>query len=247
MSVSIAGRTHTGKKRSAKINEDSFLAEQTNGVFLAVVCDGMGGANGGNVASSLAAKSFAETVTELLPDSADYREILFACVGKANDAIFKTAQNDQNLTGMGTTVVACIFDGGEYYAVNVGDSRMYMIDGKTCSVSQITKDHSLVQELVENGTMTKAQAEKSPNKNILTRVLGVDDIVDVDFYRGKYESGTILLCSDGLYNYVEESDIAKYISQYGDIEHCADELIIKANENGGGDNITVVMIKPQGS
>ena len=247
MAVSIAGKTHTGIKRSAKINEDSFFAEKINDIYLAVVCDGMGGVKGGNVASSLAVQSFVETAIELLPNSADYRDILFASVAKANDIVFKTAQNDRDLEGMGTTVVACIFDGNEYYVVNVGDSRMYIIDDKTRSVSQITKDHSLVQELVENGTMTKEQAEKSPNKNILTRVLGVDDIVDVDFYKGKYESGIILLCSDGLYNYAEESDIAKYISKYEDIEHCANELIIKANENGGGDNITAVMIKPQGN
>ena len=246
MSVSIAGKTHTGLKRKAKTNEDSFFVAKIKDIYLAVVCDGMGGAKGGEVASALAVKSFVETVSELLPDSADYRDILFASVAKANDDVFKTAQNDRELAGMGTTVVACIFDGAEYYAVNVGDSRMYIIDEKGGFINQITKDHSLVQELVEKGTMTKEQAEKSPNKNILTRVLGIDDIVDVDFYKGKYESGTILLCSDGLYNYAEESDMAKYISQYEDIERCADELIIKANDNGGGDNITAVIIKPQG-
>ncbi|MCL1793677.1 MAG: Stp1/IreP family PP2C-type Ser/Thr phosphatase [Oscillospiraceae bacterium] len=247
MSVSIAGKTHTGKKRSAKVNEDSFFAEKIDGIYLAIVCDGMGGAKGGNTASSLAVKSFVETVMELISDSANYRDILFASVAKANDNVLKAAQNDEGLAGMGTTVVACIFDGSEYYAVNVGDSRMYVIDEKSGSVSQITKDHSLVQELVENGTITKEQAEKSPNKNILTRALGIDDIVDVDFFRGKHESGTILLCSDGLYNYAEEADMAKYVFQYEDLDNCANELIAKANENGGGDNITAVMIKPQGS
>jgi protein phosphatase len=246
MSVSIAGRTHTGKKRSAKINEDSFFAEKINGIYLAVVCDGMGGVKGGNIASSLAVKAFADTTGELLPGSSDYRDILFACVAKANDVVLKTAKNDKELTGMGTTAVACIIKGGEYYAVNVGDSRMYIIDGKSGFITQITKDHSLVQELVENGTMTKEQAEKSPNKNILTRVLGADDVVDVDFYKGKYESGAILLCSDGLYNFIDETDIAKYISSYENIEHCVDALIKKANENGGGDNITAVIIKPRG-
>ena len=247
MSVFIAGKTHTGKKRSAKINEDSFFAGKIDDIYFAVVCDGMGGAKGGSVASSLAVKSFVETVKELLPDSADYKDILFASAAKANYAVYTTAQNDRDLTGMGTTVVACIFDGAEYHVVNVGDSRMYIIDDKTCSIAQITKDHSLVQELVDSGTMTKEQAEKSPNKNILTRVLGTDDIVDVDFYRGRYESGTMLFCSDGLYNYASESDMAKYISQYEDSEYCLDELIRKANENGGGDNITAVIVKPQGS
>jgi len=247
MSVSIAGKTHTGKKRSAKTNEDSFFADKIGDVCFAVVCDGMGGAKGGHVASSLAVKSFVETVSELLPESAEYRDILFASAAKANDAVWNTSQNDKSLDGMGTTAVACIFDGAEYHAVNVGDSRMYLIDEKLGSIAQITKDHSLVQELVDSGAMTREQAEKSPNKNILMRALGVGDTVDVDFYRGKYESGIILLCSDGLYNYASESDLAQYISQYEDIERCTDELIAKANENGGGDNITAVIIRPQGS
>ncbi|MCL1859761.1 MAG: Stp1/IreP family PP2C-type Ser/Thr phosphatase [Oscillospiraceae bacterium] len=242
MPISIIGKTDTGKKRS--INEDSFYADKINDIYLAVVCDGMGGANGGNVASSLAVKSFVETVSELLPDSSNYKDILLASVAKANDDVFSKAGSDKELEGMGTTMVACIFDGKEYYAVNVGDSRFYIIDEKKCLISQVTKDHSLVQEMIDSGAMTKEQAERSPNKNIITRVLGIDDTVEVDFYRNKYKSGIMLLCSDGLYNYVSEIDIAKYISQYDDIEHCAGELIAKANENGGGDNITAAIIKP---
>ena len=244
MPISIVGKTDTGKKRSAKANEDSYFAAKINGVYLAVVCDGMGGAKGGNIASSLAVKSFTDTVTELLPDSSSYMDILFAAVAKANEKVFMAAKEDKALAGMGTTMVACIFDGGEYCAVNVGDSRMYIINDINYSIAQITKDHSLVQELIDSGAMTKEQAEKSPNKNIITRVLGGDDIVNADFYKGKYESGIILLCSDGLYNYVAESDIIKYISQYDSVENCVAELIVKANKNGGGDNITAVIIKP---
>ena len=242
MPVSIIGKTDTGKRRS--INEDSFFAEKISDIYLAVVCDGMGGANGGNIASSMAVKSFVEMVKKLLPDSSNYQDILFAAVAKANDDVFSKARKDKELDGMGTTMVACIFDGKEYYVVNIGDSRMYIIDDKKYSMRQITKDHSLVQEMIDSGAMTKEQAERSPNKNIITRVLGIDDTVEVDFYRNKYKSGIMLLCSDGLYNYVSEIDIAKYISQYDDIEHCAGELIAKANENGGGDNITAAIIKP---
>ena len=242
MPVSIIGKTDTGKKRS--INEDSFYADKVNDIYLAVVCDGMGGANGGDIASSLAVKSFVETVNKLLPDSSNYKDILFAAVAKANDDVFSAACGNKELEGMGTTMVACIFNGKEYYAVNVGDSRMYIIDDKKCEISQITKDHSLVQEMIDSGAMTKEQAERSPNKNIITRVLGIEDTVEVDFYKSKYKSGIMLLCSDGLFNYVGESDIAKYISQYDNIEHCAGELIAKANENGGGDNITAIIIRP---
>ena len=243
-SAIITGKTHTGKKRSAKINEDNFYAGKIKDIYLAVVCDGMGGAKGGNIASSLAVESFTETVAEFLEVSSNYRDILFAAVAKANEKVFSAAKEDGDLIGMGTTIVACIFDGKEYNAINIGDSRMYHVDDKKCVINQITKDHSLVQELVDSGAMTKEQAEKSPNKNILTRVLGTDDTVDVDFYKGKYKSGIMLLCSDGLYNYAEESDIAKYVAQYDDVEHCLNELISKANENGGGDNITAVIIKP---
>ena len=242
MPVSIIGKTDTGKRRS--INEDSFFAEKINDIYLAVVCDGMGGANGGNIASSLAVKSFVDMVKKLLPDSANYKDILFAAVAKANDDVFSKANKDKELEGMGTTMIACLFDGKEYYVVNVGDSRMYIIDDKKYAINQITKDHSLVQEMIDSGAMTKEQAERSPNKNIITRVLGVDDIVEVDFYKNKHKSGIMLLCSDGLYNYADESDIAKYISQYESIENCVNELIVKANENGGGDNITAVIIKP---
>jgi len=244
MPITIIGKTDRGKKRSAKANEDSFFADRINDIYLAVVCDGVGGARGGSIASSLAVKSFVDTVKELLPGSTNYKNILFTAVGNANKTVFSAAKEDEELTGMGTTMVACIFDGNEYYAVNIGDSRMYIINDKNCSITQVTKDHSLVQEMIDSGAMTKEQAAKSPNKNIITRVLGSDDILDVDFYRSKYEVGVMLLCSDGLHDYVDESDIIKYISQYDSMEHCAGELIEKANKNGGGDNITAVIIKP---
>ena len=244
MSIIITGKTNTGKKRSAKVNEDSFYAGKIKDIYLAVVCDGVGGARGGNIASSSAVKSFVDTVTKSLADSSNYRDILFVAAARANERVYYLAKEDDGLLGMGTTMVACIFDGSEYYAINVGDSRMYLIDDKNCFMAQITKDHSLVQEMVDSGVMTKEQAAKSPNKNIITRVLGVDDEVGADFYGNKYESGIFLLCSDGLHDYVDESDIARYISHYDDMEHCVDELIAKANANGGGDNITAVIIKP---
>jgi len=244
MPITIVGKTDTGKKRSAKVNEDSFFADRINDIYLAVVCDGVGGAKGGNIASSLAVKSFADTVIELLAASSNYRDILFAAAANANEKVYNAAKDDKELFGMGTTMVACIFDGAEYYAVNIGDSRMYLIDDKKYTITQITKDHSLVQEMIDSGAMTKEQAAASPNKNIITRVLGSDDFLGADYYRNKYESGIILLCSDGLHDYVEEHDIIKYISQYDSMEHCASELIAKANKNGGGDNITAVIIKP---
>jgi protein phosphatase len=101
-----------------------------------------------------------------------------------------------------------------------------------------------VQNLVDEGVLTKEEAEKSPQKNIITRVIGTDEEVEIDFFTGKYDGGIFLLCSDGLSNFVQESDITKYVAQYDDLEHCAGELIAKANENGGGDNITAVIVRP---
>jgi len=242
----IAGKTDTGKQR--KMNEDSFFAEKIADIYLAVVCDGVGGAKGGNVASSTAVKDFTETFRKGAAESKDrdYQTILMAAVASANDAVLLKTVARPELRGMGTTLIAFVFDTvtREYYAANVGDSRLYLIDDKTYTLTQISKDHSHVQELVEQGMMTKEEAENSPFKNYITRVIGVDEEVKIDFFNGKYESGIFLLCSDGLTNYVQESDIKKYVSQYVDLDHCTDELIAKANENGGGDNITAVIIKP---
>lgn len=288
--MSIAGKTDTGKKRS--MNEDSFHAEQINNIHLAVVCDGVGGAKAGEVASAIGVNSFVETFKKLLDSKGlqnpsdidsnnyynnddnkndknernDFKYILVSSVAKANEDIF-TASKEKDKRGMGTTMVACVFDkdADEYYAVNVGDSRLYIIDEKKQELTQITKDHSLVQDMVDIGVLTKEQAEKSPKKNIITRVLGMDYEIDVDFYNDKYESGTFLLCSDGLNDYVSEDDIIKFVSLWmrnggndgndgngngnesgntENIEGCLTSLISKANENGGGDNITAVIIKP---
>ncbi|MCL2773879.1 MAG: Stp1/IreP family PP2C-type Ser/Thr phosphatase [Oscillospiraceae bacterium] len=267
MPTAIAGKTDIGKKRS--INEDNFHAEKINDIYLAVVCDGVGGAKAGNVASSIAVKSFADTFKESLAsaisskfdekekkdkkakkdkgnkneNNVNYKDILIASVAKANGDIFAVSKENKETRGMGTTMVSCVFDGDEYYAVNVGDSRLYIVDDKNRKLNQITKDHSLVQELVDSGVLTKEQAEKSPNKNIITRVLGVEGSVDADFYRNKYASGIFLLCSDGLYNYIDENDIIKIISESDNLEFCLSQLIDKANENGGGDNITAIIIK----
>ena len=242
----IMGKTDTGKKRT--LNEDNFFADTLQGIHIAIVCDGVGGANGGEVASAAAVKTFIETFNELMQLSVNYEDILIAAVARANDKIYSLAKDKKGLNGMGTTIVACVFNESEFHIINVGDSRLYLIgerDNQHSGIRQITKDHSYVQNLLESGQVTKKQAETHPNKNVITRALGLDASVTPDFYKENYTSGIILLCSDGLYNYVDESDIQKYVSMYDDADHCLNELIAKANENGGGDNITVVMIKPQ--
>jgi len=240
----IAGKTDTGKVR--KMNEDAFFAEKINNIYLAVVCDGVGGARGGNVASSTAVRDCTETFRKSAEQSKEYEAILMSAIMSANDAVFLKAVARPELRGMGTTMVAFVFDADsrEYYAANVGDSRLYLVDDKSFTMTQITKDHSLVQELVDEGVLTKEQAASSPKKNIITRVLGTDEEVNIDIFKGRYESGIYLLCSDGLTDFVLEGDIIKYVAQYVDLEHCVSELIAKANKNGGGDNITAVIVKP---
>jgi protein phosphatase len=240
----IAGKTDTGKQR--KMNEDAFFAEKIDKVYLAVVCDGIGGAKGGNVASSTAVNDFVKAFKVASEKSKDYKVILKYAVASANEAVFLKTVARPELRGMGTTLVAFVFDTEtrEYYAANVGDSRLYLIDDKSIALKQLTKDHSLVQNLVDDGLITKEESQEHPKKNIITQVVGIHEDFKVDIITGKYESGIFLLCSDGLTDYVQESDVEKYVAQYVDLEHCASELIAKANENGGGDNITAVIIKP---
>ena len=241
----IAGKTDTGKLR--KMNEDAFFAEKINNIYLGVVCDGVGGAKGGNVASSTAVRACVESFRKFGEQYKNYEGALGSAVDDANEAVFLKSVARPELRGMGTTMVALVFDieSREYYAANVGDSRLYLIDDKNFTLTQITKDHSLVQEMVDEGVLTKEQAAVSPKKNIITRVLGTDEEVNIDIFKGKYESGIYLLCSDGLTDYVQESDIIKYVAQYDNLANCVSELIAKANENGGGDNITAVVVKPK--
>ena len=241
----IVGKTNTGKQR--KMNEDAFFAEKIDNIYLAVVCDGMGGVKGGNVASSTAVRGFVEAYKKSdMMASKEYGTALAYAVSCANEDILLRIVARPDLRGMGTTMVAFVFDteARHYYAANVGDSRLYFIDDKTHTLVQITKDHSHVQDLVDSGLITKEEAENHPQKNVITRVLGVDEGLIVDFFDNPYEPGIFLLCSDGLTNYVSEKDINSYVAQYDDLEHCVNELINKANENGGGDNITAVLVRP---
>jgi len=251
------GKSDIGKKRFE--NEDSFIAKQIcENVWLCAVCDGMGGANGGQVASSLAVREFTDSLENALaPDieesrykgsEADIPALLALAVKKANTAVYERAKGESGLSGMGTTLTAAFIIGGTLYAVNVGDSRLYLVENGT--MSQITKDHSYVQYLVDMGKLTPGEAENNPNKNIITRAVGTEQNVEHDLYTlqlpGRGE-GYILLCSDGLTNFVSAEDIVGVIlSDHGgkkELEKKIDTLIKKANDNGGGDNITAVLIQ----
>ena len=238
----IYSATDVGQKR--KMNQDYVFASEGpvgNLPNLFTVADGMGGHNAGDYASSHAVRILVDEIRE----DADYNpvKVIRHAIEAANTEIRNRAQEDENLRGMGTTmVVATIVDQYAYIA-NVGDSRLYVISDE---IRQITKDHSLVQEMVRMGEISEEEARNHPDKNIITRALGAEKTVDVDFFDLKLEKDcTILMCSDGLSNMVEDSKIQEIISDpEADIDQKGNALLREANQNGGKDNIAIVLVEP---
>lgn len=239
----ITAKTDIGKVRST--NQDSYSAgELPGGVAWAVVCDGMGGANGGNVASSVSVRMISHSIDEGYRNgmrSSSIRNMLESAISGANATVFDMSKNDESLSGMGTTCVAALIADGSVYIAHVGDSRAYIIS-KEGKLRQLTRDHSIVQDLLETGKITKDEAKNYPGKNIITRAVGVDEQVSVDFCEDDFANGDILLiCTDGLTNFVSDEDIINATSDGKYFEY-AERLVELANANGGGDNITVVSI-----
>lgn len=240
--MKIVAKTDIGKVRSS--NQDSYAAgELPNGVAWAVVCDGMGGNAGGNIASSTAAKMISEQITSCYRDGmsiSSIKNILVTAITNANINIFDMSQANEELKGMGTTVIAAIIINNTVCIAHAGDSRVYLISNN--DIKQLTKDHSVVQAMVETGKLTPAEAKVHPRKNLITRALGVDENIQVDFCEEFISNDEFLLmCTDGLTNYVEVDDIYK-LTRGGKYYEFADKLVELANNNGGGDNITVVVI-----
>lgn len=240
--MKIVAKTDKGKVR--KENQDSYAAgELPGGVAWAVVCDGMGGTAGGNVASSVAVKMISEKISSSYQSGMSdlsIRNLLISVIETANTSVYEMSQSIESLRGMGTTVVAAIIRDHTLYLAHAGDSRAYIISGN--NMQQLTRDHSIVQDMVEHGEITQEQAKEHPRKNIITRALGVCEEIEVDFSQEILDEGDIIImCTDGLTNYVEADDIynATRDNRYYEF---ADRLVDLANENGGGDNITVVAI-----
>ena len=240
--MKIVAKTDKGLVREN--NQDAYAVGELPGeVAWAVVCDGMGGAAGGNIASALAVKVISDKITssynEKMRDSS-IKNLLDSAITAANIEVYDMAYSRPDLKGMGTTVVAVVVRDNVAHIAHAGDSRAYMVnkDGG----EQITVDHSLVQNLVDRGEITKEEAEHHPNKNVITRALGVDKRIDVDFSEiDMQENETLVLCTDGLSNCVNNSEMAEDIKD-GQYYAFADRLVKRANKNGGNDNITVVAI-----
>ncbi|MCR5594375.1 MAG: Stp1/IreP family PP2C-type Ser/Thr phosphatase [Lachnospiraceae bacterium] len=235
------GVTDRGLRR--QLNQDRvFVSDGAVGSLpnLYIVADGMGGHNAGELASAICVRVIEDELKSLkglAPEAA-----LEAAIKAANMAIWQQAQTREGCKGMGTTVVACTCIGDDMLVANVGDSRAYI-----CSdvIQQVSVDHSLVEEMVQMGGLERAKARNHPDKNIITRAVGAMSEIEVDLFRVSIEEGdTIMLCSDGMTNMVDDETIKEIINSGGTLKERAHSLVNKANDNGGRDNISVVLIVP---
>lgn len=238
----IYGKTDIGMVRAS--NQDSLgWGQLPDGGAWVAVCDGMGGASGGNVASKLAVEIVSEYLNDMYNSDLgeeEIRKLLFSAVAEANVEIFEEACSNPELMGMGTTAVIGIIKSDVAHIVYVGDSRAYIADSQ--KAVQITRDHSVVQSLIDQGKLTAEQAKTDRRKSIITRAVGVDNSVQVDYCRYRLKEGQyLLLCSDGLSNYLDSDKMVQILfsGEKGDL---TDRLIDEANKNGGGDNITVLTL-----
>ena len=244
----VVGLTDTGKVREH--NEDTIAGDADSGLL--VLADGMGGYKAGEVASGLAVKTIVGLVREQMQlenmSRADTGSglsragiILRDAVQRANKIIYQTARSQPQCEGMGTTVVAALFFDNRVTIAHVGDSRLYRVSGER--FERVTMDHSLLQELVDRGLYSAEEAQRAANKNYVTRALGVEPSVEVELREMPVQKGEVyMLCSDGLSDMVEDEDIHLTISTFGaNLDNVARQLIQLANDNGGRDNISVVM------
>ena len=234
--------TDVGIKRTG--NEDFVYAsdEQVGNLpNLFIVADGMGGHNAGEYASRCAV----ETMVDCIEQSAEKRplKLLEDAVRAANEQVASKAASSKSLAGMGTTLVACTVVADCLYVANVGDSRLYILDDD--EIDQITRDHSLVEEMIRRGELTREEARTHPEKNVITRAVGVKPVLKADFFDVALSAGDrVLLCSDGLTNMLEDKQIYQ-IAEKQPLEEAGRRLVQQANENGGLDNISVILIEPE--
>lgn len=235
--------TDIGMRRH--MNQDYvFASENAIGKFpnLFIVADGMGGHRAGDYASRVCVKTVIESVQNSTLKT--YIGILEEAIGVANRRLFEDAASNNDLKGMGTTlVVAVVLKDNTLYVANVGDSRLYLVDEE--EIRQITEDHSLVEEMVKNGEIERSEAKVHPNKNVITRAIGTSKHVVADYFEVQLKPGDkILLCSDGLSNMLEDREMWYIMNRYSnDMARAVEELVKKANINGGKDNISAVLVQ----
>ncbi len=241
--MNITGKTDVGVVRTR--NEDAFsYGCLSDGTSWALVCDGMGGVHGGKIASTASIEMVSEKIKKCYNPSmsiVSLENLLLSSITTANVDVYDRGIYDDSLKGMGTTIVAAIVKNNEVCIAHVGDSRAYII--RNGSIQQITKDHSLVQQMLDKGQITKEEYENNPIKNIITRAIGVDEDIDIDFDNIELDNDDVLLlCTDGLSGFVSDERLLE-IYQSTDFDSLAQKYIDEANNNGGSDNITVVIMK----
>ena len=248
--LEIVSATDPGMVRSH--NEDSVASDASKG--LVVLADGMGGYNAGEVASGMATTVITTELQQLLERRPAYtidektgkvvaEKILTDQIAKANTSIYQAAQSQPQYAGMGTTLVVALFYDNRVAVAHIGDSRLYRLRGE--EFSQVTKDHSLLQEQIDSGLITPEQAKQSANKNLVTRALGIDPSVEPEIHEYEAVPGdTYLLCSDGLCDMVSDEDICMVLQTLGaNLTLCAHQLVQMANDNGGRDNVSVILVR----
>ena len=238
----IAGKTDVGRKRTA--NEDRFfVAKLSENTAYAVVCDGMGGEKGGHVASSCAVERIRKMMENGYQEEFgenSVKNLMLSSISAANAQVFSMAEKNESLKVMGTTVVLALVRDSMIHIAYAGDSRAYLVD--EAGVRQLTHDHSMVQMMVDRGEISPEEAQYHPEKHYITRALGVSSMLEVDYLEEEMpDKGAVLLCSDGLSNYLDQADLHRLVWN-NDAALAADQLIAQANAMGGADNITAVLI-----
>ena len=239
----ISGKTDVGKRRAN--NQDCYnITELHDGTILCTVCDGMGGANGGNIASDIACRIYVSSIKAAYGTATD-EEVMKQAIAAANNAVYEASNSEPSLNGMGTTLVsALIHPNGSITVANIGDSRLYFFNEG--QLTQITHDHSYVQYLVDMGQITVSEAKKASIRNIIIRSVGNEPETSADFFNIDYVAGAkLLLCTDGLTNCATIEQITKAVkgADADTMDKATDRLIKYANDGGGLDNITVILIK----
>ena len=241
--LKVCSKTDIGRKRS--INQDCVYSCSVpigNLSNLFIVADGMGGHKAGDYASAYTVNCIEREVEASEKESPV--KILSDAIKCANEEIFKKATSEEDFSGMGTTVVASTVVDSTMYVANVGDSRLYLLND---SIKQITRDHSLVEEMIRIGEIKREDARLHPDKNIITRAVGAEPQVMIDFFEIDLKEGdVVLMCSDGLTNMVEDSEILSIVKAAKNIDQAANDLVKMANHNGGKDNIGIVLVLFEG-
>lgn len=243
--MNVGAMSHVGKVRD--VNEDNYcILEKDYSLF--IVADGMGGHNAGEVASFIAVDSIQKHITKYISINMEeelIKGIIYEAFNRANQKIYTHGQEDPFCDGMGTTTTLVLKTDSTLYIGHVGDSRAYII--RDSRIKQITQDHSLVAELVRSGNITKVEAIKHPQKNIITRALGIAENIKIDIFTISFDPLDILiLCTDGLSNFVDKYEIEKVALEIKDSNEVCERLVSMANKRGGYDNITVLVAKNNG-